>query len=136
MRRHYGVRTERYKLIYFYEPESTSGSCTTWRKIPQEMQSVYADPAYQDVVREMKAELQTLRDKYQDDGSVVQFPKSDAAARRHARNEPRRVDEATELGLSPQMGSVAVSTCRRHVGVGMHRGCGQTRDDMRWPKGD
>ena len=27
---HYGVRTERYKLIHFYT--STSGSCSTWRK--------------------------------------------------------------------------------------------------------
>jgi arylsulfatase A-like enzyme len=70
------VRTERYKLIYFYEPEVNEWELYDLKKDPQEMRSVYNDPAYTDVVKEMKKELQKLRDQYQDDGSVVEFPKT------------------------------------------------------------
>jgi arylsulfatase A-like enzyme len=73
VRRHYGVRTDRYKLIYFYEPEVNEWELYDLEKDPQEMKSVYDDPAYASVVKEMKAELQRLRDHYRDDGSVVRF---------------------------------------------------------------
>jgi arylsulfatase A-like enzyme len=73
VRRHYGVRTDRYKLIYFYEPDVDEWELYDLEKDPQEMTSVYNDPAYADVVREMKAELQRLRDQYGDDGTVVQY---------------------------------------------------------------
>ena len=50
---HYGLRSKRYKLIYYYEPEPgpRSGSCSTCRPTPRELRNVYADPAYADVVR-------------------------------------------------------------------------------------
>jgi arylsulfatase A-like enzyme len=73
VRRHYGVRTDRYKLIYFYEDDVNEWELYDLEKDPHEMQSVYDDPAYADVVKEMKAELKRLRDKYKDDGTVVQF---------------------------------------------------------------
>jgi arylsulfatase A-like enzyme len=73
VRRHYGVRTERHKLIYFYEPDVDEWELYDLEKDPQEMASVYDDPAYAEVVQEMKAELQLLRDQYGDDGSVVNF---------------------------------------------------------------
>jgi arylsulfatase A-like enzyme len=68
---HYGVRTERYKLIHFY-------TLNEWElydleKDPQEMRSVYSDAAYADVLKEMKAELSRLRDHYKDDGTVARF---------------------------------------------------------------
>ena len=69
---HYGVRTERYKLIYYYGEALGSGGaidCSTppeWElfdleKDPHELQNVYADPAYAEVVVALKAELERLR---------------------------------------------------------------------------
>ena len=76
---HYGVRTKRYKLIYYYaealdmagasdqlqlEPEWELFDC---EKDPQELNSVYHDPAYADVVRELTAELERLQALYEDE---------------------------------------------------------------------
>ena len=70
---HYGVRTERYKLIYYYGEALESGGAIDRSTPPEwelfdlekdlyEMQNVYADPAYAAVVVELKAELERLRD--------------------------------------------------------------------------
>ena len=40
---------------------------------PHELNSVYDNPTYQEVRQRMKAELQKLRDQYEDDGSVIDF---------------------------------------------------------------
>jgi len=69
VRKHYGVRTERYKLIFFHDIEEWE--LYDLEKDPQEMKSVYNDPAYADVVQELKAELERLRKKYKDDDTVV-----------------------------------------------------------------
>lgn len=63
-REHYGVRTERYKLIHFY----TIGEWELFdlEKDPRELNNVYADPAYAAVRKELKAELKRLRTHYQD----------------------------------------------------------------------
>ena len=69
---HYGVRTERYKLIYYYgKPLGMNGAIEPatepeWelfdmRKDPREMHNVYSDPAYKNVVDRMKTELQRLQ---------------------------------------------------------------------------
>ena len=62
VRRHYGVRTARYKLIRYY-------SIDEWElfdleKDPDELRSVYEDRAYAPVVRQLKAELTRLRKQY------------------------------------------------------------------------
>jgi len=75
---HYGIRTHRYKLIYYYgEALGTSGSVNQstepeWElfdleKDPNEMCSVYDDPAYADVVKELTAELYRLKEEAMDD---------------------------------------------------------------------
>lgn len=69
---HYGIRTDRYKLIYYYgEALGTTGSIDEpkppeWElfdleKDPNEMCSVYDDPAYADIVSELTAELYRLK---------------------------------------------------------------------------
>lgn len=69
---HYGVRTHRYKLIYYYaQALGTSGSVEEPRppewelfdleKDPYELNNVYSDPAYADAVKELKAELRRLQ---------------------------------------------------------------------------
>lgn len=65
---HYGLRTDRYKLIYYYaEALGTSGSIEEKRppewelfdleQDPYELNNVYADPAYAELVPQLKQEL-------------------------------------------------------------------------------
>jgi len=74
---HYGIRTQRYTLVFFYGlPLGTSGSVKTpttpeWElfdleKDPKEMKNVYSDPAYAQVVKDLKAELLKLKESYGD----------------------------------------------------------------------
>lgn len=60
--KHYGVRTERYKLIYFYTLDEWE--FYDLKNDPNEMQSQYDNPAYRRDVKDMKAELVKLRKEY------------------------------------------------------------------------
>ncbi len=62
VQRHYGVRTERYKLIHFYQIDEWE--MYDLQKDPDEMHSVYDDPAYADVQAKLKKELKRLRKQY------------------------------------------------------------------------
>ena len=63
--KHLGVRTDRYKLIHFYD--EGYWELFDLQKDPNELQSVYDDPAYAAVQKELKAELERLQRKYKDD---------------------------------------------------------------------
>jgi arylsulfatase A-like enzyme len=65
VKRHYGLRTERYKLIHFYY-DIDEWELYDLKNDPQEMKNVYDDPQYADTVKKLKAELQRLRKKYKD----------------------------------------------------------------------
>jgi arylsulfatase A-like enzyme len=60
VRRHYGVRTQRYKLIYFYNLDEYE--LYDLQADPNEMRSVYNDPPYAFVRDELHAELKRLRE--------------------------------------------------------------------------
>ncbi|MBN2030018.1 sulfatase [bacterium] len=65
VKRHYGVRTERYKLIHFYY------DIDTWelfdlQRDPNELNNLYDDPDYTDIVNTLKTELERLQQKYGD----------------------------------------------------------------------
>ncbi|WP_296635632.1 sulfatase [Polaribacter sp.] len=65
VKRHYGVRTDKYKLIHFYH------DIDTWElydleKDPSEMNNVYNDPAYAEVKENMHQQLVDIRKKYGD----------------------------------------------------------------------
>jgi len=62
--KHIGVRTDRYKLIYFYE--NGDWELYDLKKDQKEMKNVYNDPAYKDVVKTMKGKLQQLKEEYKD----------------------------------------------------------------------
>jgi arylsulfatase A-like enzyme len=62
--KHYGVRTERYKLIFFHE--IGEWELFDLQKDPRELNNVYADPAYAKQVIELKAELERLRKELDD----------------------------------------------------------------------
>ena len=65
VKRHYGVRTERYKLIHFYH-DIDEWERYDLRKDPDELKNIYSDPEYADVVKKLKAELKRLRKRYKD----------------------------------------------------------------------
>lgn len=95
VRQHYGVRNERFKLIYF-------NNLDEWEfydleRDPYELRSAYDDPTYADKVAEMKAELKRLREKYQDDDSVVDH--SAARAKQVKLRQMLRLDPTND-GLS------------------------------------
>jgi arylsulfatase A-like enzyme len=63
--RHYGVRTERYKLIHYYHPVD-EWEMFDLQKDPNELHSVYADPSYAPQLAELKQKLEELRKQYKD----------------------------------------------------------------------
>jgi arylsulfatase A-like enzyme len=65
VRPHYGVRTARYKLMHFHYGMD-AWELYDLRQDPHELDNVYADPAYADVVKQLKAELKRLQDRYGD----------------------------------------------------------------------
>jgi N-acetylglucosamine-6-sulfatase len=61
---HYGVRTERYKLVYYYE--TAEWEMFDLETDPAEMRNVYDDPAHASTVADLKRELRRLRVEYAD----------------------------------------------------------------------
>jgi arylsulfatase A-like enzyme len=58
-----GVRTDRYKLISYYKP-SQEWELFDLEKDPNELQSVYDDPAYRKVRERLQEKLAELRAEY------------------------------------------------------------------------
>ncbi len=69
--RHYGITTDRYKLIHFYY-DIDEWELYDLEKDPMEMKNVYKDPAYSNAREELHLELEELREKYQDSDSLNQ----------------------------------------------------------------
>lgn len=60
MKKHYGVRTERYKLIHFYD-DIDAWELYDLAKDPNEVNNLYEDAEYQGVVADLKNQLTGLR---------------------------------------------------------------------------
>ncbi len=65
VKRHYGIRTSRYKLIHFYK------NIDAWELYdletdPDELTNLYENRSYGDVVEDLKAKLKKLQQKYGD----------------------------------------------------------------------
>ena len=65
VKRHYGVRTNRYKLIHFYY-DVDEWELYDLEKDPMEMQNLYDTPAYKDVREMMHERLNEMRTNYGD----------------------------------------------------------------------
>jgi uncharacterized sulfatase len=74
---HFGVRTDRYKLIFIYGLGLGSSGAVDrqtpagWelydlKKDPKEVNNVYNSPEYKAVIEELKVELLRLKDEYKD----------------------------------------------------------------------
>jgi arylsulfatase A-like enzyme len=62
VQKHYGIRTDRYKLIHYYEMDEWE--LFDLMEDPDELRNRYDDPAYEEQFDELKNELQRLREKY------------------------------------------------------------------------
>ncbi|MCB1234953.1 MAG: sulfatase, partial [Verrucomicrobiae bacterium] len=71
--RHYGIRTERYKLMHFYQ-FGDEWEFYDLEKDPDELSNLYNDPAYSERIAATKRELETLRKQYEDDSDVSEMP--------------------------------------------------------------
>ena len=70
---HFGIRTKKYKLIFFYgtnykqrgpKPTRPGWELYDMAGDPHEMNNLYNDPGYVTVIRKLKTELMRLRKKY------------------------------------------------------------------------
>jgi len=62
VRRQYGVRDRRYKLVRYYEVDKWE--LFDLERDPRELHNVYADPSYADVRVRMTRKLDALRAQY------------------------------------------------------------------------
>ncbi len=84
VKRHYGIRTQQYKLIHFYY-DIDAWELYDLQKDPRELNNVYDNPAYTDIVTELKAELRQLQKKYGDSDRlakkfIAEYPQGDMPA--------------------------------------------------------
>ena len=63
--RHFGVRTDRYKLIHFYN-DKDFWELYDLQNDPSEMDNLYGKEGYEEIAETLKAELAMLQEKYDD----------------------------------------------------------------------
>lgn len=71
VRRHYGVVTDRYKLVHFYAPDVDYWELYDREKDPAELKNMLGQPGYEQVEKDLRAELGRLR-------TELEVPKDDA----------------------------------------------------------
>ena len=72
VKRHYGVRTERYKLMHFYY-DIDEWELYDLEKDPSEMNNRYDDPEYKEIQENLHLRLSELRKQYGDSDSLDQM---------------------------------------------------------------
>jgi arylsulfatase A-like enzyme len=77
VKRHYGIRTQRYKLMHFYY-DIDAWELYDLKKDPQELNNVYHDPSYSEITAELKTKLKSMQNQYQDSEELARkFLKQD-----------------------------------------------------------
>ena len=71
VKRHYGIRTDRYKLIHFYY-DIDEWELFDLKNDPNEMNNIYDDPKYSKIKEQMHKKLSELRVKYGDSKEMDQ----------------------------------------------------------------
>jgi len=72
VKRHYGVRNERYKLIHFYN-DIDQWELYDLQNDPQELHNLYGQPGTEKVTRQLRRQLHLLQEEY-DDPIRERFP--------------------------------------------------------------
>jgi len=70
VKRHYGISTERYKLIHFYY-DIDEWELFDLKNDPQEMKNVYNEPEYSEVREELHKRLNELRKQFGDSDELA-----------------------------------------------------------------
>ena len=65
VKRHYGVRTDRYKLIHFYN-DIDVWELYDLQADPTEMRNIYGQAGTEEIVKGLKAQLAALQEEYND----------------------------------------------------------------------
>lgn len=65
VRRHYGVRNERYKLIHFYN-DIDAWELYDLQADPTEMKNIYGQPGTEEITKQLRKELEELQIQYDD----------------------------------------------------------------------
>jgi arylsulfatase A-like enzyme len=65
VKRHYGVRTDRYKLIHFYN-DIDVWELYDLQNDPMEMHNIYNEPGNEALIDSLKTELNKLQEQYDD----------------------------------------------------------------------
>ena len=71
VKRHYGLVNKDYKLVRFYY-DVDEWELYDRKNDPNEMNNVYNDPEYSDIVSDLKIELAEMRKKYKDSEELDQ----------------------------------------------------------------
>jgi arylsulfatase A-like enzyme len=78
-KRHYGIRTKRYKLMHFYY-DIDAWEFYDLEKDPREIHNIYDEPSSAGLIKGLTAELRSLQAAYGDSDELAQkFLKEDLA---------------------------------------------------------
>jgi len=72
VKRHYGISTDRYKLIHFYY-DIDEWELFDLQSDPMEMKNVYNDPAYTEVKKDLHKRLEKIMEKYGDSEELARL---------------------------------------------------------------
>ncbi len=98
---HFGVRTDRHKLIRYYEPHVDGWELFDLQTDPNELRNLADDPAHRDVRKRLEQRLAELRLEYADttgDLGTGEFPRTAGIAR------IQRIDDAHRVWANAQGG--------------------------------
>ena len=70
--RHNGIRTDRYKLMHFYQ--FGEWEFYDLRKDADELSNEYQNSEYQDVIQQLKVQLANLQQQYGEDSNMSEMP--------------------------------------------------------------
>ena len=77
VKKHYGIRTKRFKLIHFYD-DIDAWEFYDLEKDPQELRNAYKDEAYQELIFYMHQKLDSVQKAYQvNEGEFMKAPQED-----------------------------------------------------------
>ena len=68
---HFGIRTNRYKLICFYEEHTTNWELFDFKKDPDEMKNQIDAPKHKNRIAALKTELNQLMRQYNDTSALM-----------------------------------------------------------------
>ena len=70
VKRHYGVRTDQYKLIHFYE-DIDEWEFYDLKVDPNEINNIFGNPAFAEIIENSRQQLLELRQEVGDTNSVM-----------------------------------------------------------------